>query len=54
MRLSGVHGIEGLELLSFIKEMQLETAVILMTAYSTDEIKEEAYKRGASHYYENQ
>ena len=52
VRLSGVYGIEGLELLSFIKKMHADTAVIIMTAYGTDEIKEEAYNRGAFHYYE--
>jgi len=52
IRLSGIDGIEGLELLSFIKEMHPSTEVIIMTAYDTNEIKEEAYKRGAFHYYE--
>ncbi len=52
IRLSGMYGIEGLELLSFIKNIHAETEVIIMTAYGTDEIKEDAYKRGAFHYYE--
>ena len=52
IRLSGMYGIEGLELLSFVKKMHPETEVIIMTAYGTNEIKEEAYKRGAFHYYE--
>lgn len=52
IRLSGMYGIEGLELLSFVKKMHAETAVIIMTAYGTDEIKEDAYKRGVFHYYE--
>ena len=52
IRLSGMYGIEGLELLSFVKKMQPETAVIIMTAYGTDEIKEDAYRRGAFYYYE--
>lgn len=52
IRLSGVYGIEGLELLSYIKKISPETKVIIMTAYGSDEVKESAYKRGAYHYYE--
>ena len=52
IRLSGIYGIEGLELLSFVKKMHPETEVIIMTAYGTNESKEEAYRRGAFHYYE--
>ena len=52
IRLSGMYGIEGLELLSFIKKMHAETEVIIMTAYGSDEIREDAYSRGAYYYYE--
>jgi DNA-binding NtrC family response regulator len=52
IRLSGMYGIEGLELLSFIKNMHPKTEVIIMTAYGTEEIKEDAYRRGAYYYYE--
>jgi DNA-binding NtrC family response regulator len=52
IRLSGMYGIEGLELLSFIKTMHPGTEVIIMTAYGTEEIKEDAYRRGAYYYYE--
>ncbi len=52
IRLSGMYGIEGLELLSFVKKMQPKTEVIIMTAYGTDEIREDAYSRGAFYYYE--
>lgn len=52
IRLSGMYGIEGLELLSFIKSMHAETEVIIMTAYGSDEIREDAYRRGAFYYYE--
>lgn len=52
IRLSGMYGIEGLELLSYIKKLRPETEVIIMTAYGSDEIKEDAYRRGAFHYYE--
>ena len=52
IRLSGMYGIEGLELLSYIKEKNPDTAVIIMTAFGSDEIREDAYRRGAFHYYE--
>jgi two-component system response regulator (stage 0 sporulation protein F) len=52
IRLSGMYGIEGLELLSFIKKIHAGTEVIIMTAYGSDEIREDAYRRGAFHYYE--
>lgn len=52
IRLSGMYGIEGLELLSYIKELHPDTKVIIMTAYGSDEIRDDAYRRGAYHYYE--
>ncbi len=52
IRMSGILGIEGLELLSYIKRNWPSTEVIVMTAHGTDEIKAEAYERGARHYYE--
>ncbi len=52
IRLSGMYGIEGLELLSYIKEQNADTKVIIMTAYGSEAIKEDAYRRGAFHYYE--
>ena len=52
IRMSGMYGIEGLELLSYIKNARPQTEVIIMTAYGSDEIREDAYKRGAFHYYE--
>lgn len=52
IRLSGMYGIEGLELLSYIRKISPATEVIIMTAYGSDEIREDAYRRGAFHYYE--
>ena len=52
IRLSGMYGIEGLELLSYIKKINPATEVIIMTAYGSDEIREDAFSRGAFHYYE--
>ncbi len=52
IRLSGMYGIEGLELLSFIKRISPATQIIIMTAYGSDDIKDDAYARGAFYYYE--
>lgn len=52
IRLSGIDGMEGLELLSYVKNISPGIKVIIMTAYGSDEIKESAYQRGAYHYYE--
>lgn len=52
IRLSGVYGIEGLELLSYIKNISPMTKVIIMTAYGSEEMRESAYRRGAYFYYE--
>ena len=52
IRLSGIDGIEGLELLSYIKRIRPETKVILMTAYGSEVMKESALRRGAYYYYE--
>lgn len=50
IRMSGVNGIEGLELLSYVKE-KFNTEVIIMTGYGTPEIEADAYRRGALHYF---
>ena len=52
IRLSGMYGIEGLELLSYVRSISPSTEVIIMTAYGSDEMREDAYRRGAFHYYE--
>jgi DNA-binding NtrC family response regulator len=51
IRMSGVAGIDGLELLSYVKNLY-RTEVIVMTGYGTEEIESEAYARGALHYFE--
>lgn len=50
IRMSGVNGIEGLELLTYIKD-HYDTKVIIMTGYATDEIEADAYRRGAHYYF---
>ncbi len=52
IRMSGVLGIEGLELLSYIKRFWPKTEVIVMTAHGSGEIRQEAEGRGARYYYE--
>ena len=50
IRMSGVNGIEGLELLKYIKG-RFATEVIIMTGYGTEEIESLAYRLGALHYF---
>ncbi len=50
IRMSGINGIEGLELLTYIKQ-RYATDVIIMTGYGNEEIEAEAYRRGALHYF---
>jgi DNA-binding NtrC family response regulator len=45
-------GMSGLELLSKIKQTHPLTEVIIMTAYGSDDKKEESLARGARHYVE--
>jgi len=52
IRMSGMYGVEGLELLSYVKKVSPKTEVIIMTAYGSDEIRAEASRRGAIHYYD--
>jgi DNA-binding NtrC family response regulator len=50
IRMSGVNGIEGLELLTYVRD-RYKTEVIIMTGYGTEDIEAEAYRRGALHYF---
>ena len=52
IRMSGMLGEEGLELLTYIKRNWPGTKVIIMTAHGTDEVRQDAYDRGAVHYYQ--
>lgn len=52
IRMTPPCGIEGLELVGRIKRNSPRTDIIVMTSYSSEEIKAEAYSEGASHYYE--
>ena len=52
IRMSGILGVEGLELLSYIKRRWPKTTVIIMTAYGTEELRKDALARGATFYYD--
>lgn len=52
VRLSGSEARVGLDLLTHLKQRSPRTRVIVMTAYGTDEVRREAFARGASHYYD--
>ena len=51
IRMSGMLGVEGLELLTYIKRYWPDTKVIIMTAHGSDEVRQDALERGAVHYY---
>lgn len=46
LRLTGINGIEGLEIVSYVREKNPRTKAILLTAYGTPEIRREAGRRG--------
>jgi len=52
VRLSGIDGIEGLELLGYIRRIRPETRVIIMTAYGSEVMRESALRGGAYYYFE--
>jgi CheY-like chemotaxis protein len=48
LKLSSGSGVEGFELLEFVRERHPQTRTILLTAYSSDEVEREAKARGAA------
>jgi DNA-binding NtrC family response regulator len=52
IRMSGMLGVEGLELLTYIKRYWPDTKVIIMTAHGSEEVQQDAYERGATYYYQ--
>ncbi len=52
IRMSGILGIEGLELLSYIKRLWPNTEVIVMSEHGSRDFSQEAQGRGARFYYE--
>lgn len=47
LRLTGIGGVEGLQIVSDIHQRCSDTRVILLSAYGTPEIERESYNRGA-------
>jgi DNA-binding response OmpR family regulator len=47
LRLTGIEGVEGLEIISYAREKSPGTRVALLTAYGTPGIRREALRRGA-------
>jgi CheY-like chemotaxis protein len=47
LRLTGIGGVEGLQIVSDIHQRCRDTRVILLSAYGTPEIERESYNRGA-------
>lgn len=52
LRLSGVSGREGLDIVHYVKERHPKTHVILITAYGNQEIMDKTYNLGAAFYFE--
>ena len=46
LRLTGIYGVEGLELVAYIRQRCPNTRMILLTAYGTPEIETEARRLG--------
>jgi len=47
LRLTGIGGVEGLQIVSEVHHRCAHTRVILLTAFGTPEIERESYNRGA-------
>jgi len=52
VRLSGMHGREGLELLRFARRRTADIRVIVMTAHAAGDLEREARRRGADEFVE--
>jgi len=47
LRLNRAKGMEGFELLSYVREVSPQTKVIIMSGFGTEAVKNEAYELGA-------
>lgn len=52
LRLTGVLGEEGLEIIRYIREHSLDTKVVLVTGYGSPEVMNRAFELGADSYME--
>jgi len=46
LRLTGIHGNEGLELIRFVRERSPWTRIVVLTGYGSPEMESEAIERG--------
>jgi len=52
IRMAGILGIEGLELLSYVKKNSAKTKVIIMSGSESGDLRKQALERGADLYYD--
>jgi len=52
IRMSGILGVAGLELLSYVKKNAPETKVIILSGSGADDLRRQALERGADNYYD--
>ena len=52
MRLAGTDNADGLEILSFVRNKQMDTKVVIVTGYGNKEIEQTALDMGAAYYFE--
>jgi len=52
MRLTGTHGREGLELVSWLRERSPSSKAIILTAFASPELEKECRRRGADGFLE--
>jgi DNA-binding response OmpR family regulator len=52
IRMSGVLGVEGLELLSYVKKNSPKTKVIVLSGSGSEDLRKKALERGADQYYD--
>lgn len=52
LRLTGVLGEEGLEIVRFVKEKSPQTHCVLVTGYGSPEIRDKAKEQGVAFYFE--
>jgi DNA-binding response OmpR family regulator len=50
LRLTGIHGVEGLDIVEWSRHLRPDTRVVLLTGNATPEIEAEARRRGADEF----
>jgi two-component system response regulator RegA len=52
LRLTGILSTEGLEIIKYIRDHHIDSRVILITGYGSDEVRERALQLGADFFFE--